>query len=252
MVGIEKLVERFFRGLDGIVDDLLENQQDDLLTSIRDVKHIAHNTLRPNMGNADGWPWISEYMIFHVFRRTIEREIGSEFEAESLSPKLCVFVNPEKEFTLGHGIAVKQLLKGSSGSSDKFWNLKPDVCLVYRNRIILTVEVKTAVRDKEELIEAFNKLARIQKRSSQKPRSRAFFVSYAPSLRATPDKDVVRAYRDFYIAKGRYVGRFDHKSSSLTGSDLFKVRDVHQRKMKLLKLEDCLGKVRKLLGKLPS
>lgn len=251
MVGIEKLVERFFRGLDGIVDDLLENQQGDLLTSIRDVKHRAHNTLRPIMGNAEGWPWISEYMIFHVFRRTIEREIGSEFEAESISATSWVFVDSEEEFTLGHSIPLKQLLKGSSGSSDKSWGLKPDICLVHRNRIILTVEVKTTVRDKEALIEAFNKLTRIQKRSSQRPRSRAFFVSYAKTLEVTPVYSVKKAYRDFYMEKGRYVGRFDDESS-LKGSDLFQERDVHQRKMKLLKLEDCLGKVEKLLGKLPS
>ncbi len=245
---IESLVKKLFCGLDVIVDDLRENQQeDDLLKSLRDIKHRAHKTLRPTMGNAEGWPWISEYMIFHVFRRTIERVIGSEFKAKRLTEKSYIFEDSKEEFKLGHSIPLKQLL---NGSSDWLQKKKPDICLVHRNRIVLTVEVKTTVKRKKDFMQELKKLTRIQKEQSWKnPRSRAFFVSYAPTLKVEVDEDVVRAYREFYKVKGRYVGRFDDKSS-LNDNELFRERDNRDNRMKLLRLEDCLEKIEELLGKL--
>lgn len=245
-MGIESLVEDFFSGLDVIVDDLLKKTQGDLLKSLRDIHHNTHNILRPNMGNADNWSWLSEYMIFHVFRRTIEKTIESKLSPKRLTPKCWVFEDSEEKFTLGHGVPLKQLL---DVPYDNLWDLKPDICLVHRNRIILTVEVKTAVKKKKALIRDFNKLTWIQERFSKKrPPSRAFFVSYASTLKVTPDENVVGAYKEFHKAKGRFVGRVDD-DSSIEDNTLFS-ESCSRRRMKLISLEVCLKRVKELLEKL--
>lgn len=240
------LVRKFFDKIEGRIDYLLGNQErkKDLMASLRDITRESEKTLRPIIGTSAGWPWFAEHIVFHVVRRTIERTIGSDLEAIEQSPwKRRVFVDRERKFTLGHDVPLKQLLNSDSSMQ------RPDICLVHRKRIILTVEVKTAVAVPKILVDAFEKLTRIQKREpQQRPRSRAFFVSYAPTLQVKPHA-VVASYRKFYEAKGRYVGRFD---SDLKASPLFANRDSRGSKMELVRLENCLEKVEELLGKLPN
>ena len=245
---VKRHVKTFLRGIDRMVDVLLDNPSADLMTALPQIKREAGETLRPIMGTSAGWSWLSEYMLFHAFRRTIEETIGSKLEA--IEPprgrKRWVFVDSTGEFVLGHDTTLAQLL--NKESSDMFWNQTPDICLVHRKRIMLTVEAKTSIIKFEKLNGVFRKLTSIQERAKKRPRSLAFFISYARSLEAKPQK-VVNSYRKFYEAGGRYVGRFDH---NLATNPLFTELDSRGRRMKLLRLEDCLKKVKLLLGYLTN
>lgn len=247
-MGVERHVRKLFRGIDEIIDDSLDNHKGCLLASLNVIRHEALEALRTSTGTAQGWAWIAEYMIFHVVRRTIERKINSEFRIKPIlsdEEKSYVFEDPEEEFILGHGIPLNQLL---NDYSDPFLKREPDICLLYKKSIILTVEVKTSVTESSVLQRTLTTLTGIQKRGRRRPRSRAFFVTFGRTLEASPTA-VLREYKEFYNAKGRYVGRFD---INLKGNPLFQELDNQGRKMKLLRLEECLRKVEKLLEKLPN
>jgi len=243
-MGIERSVNKFFRRLDEAIESKLDGEEGNLLPSLNVLRHKALDSLRANTGNADGWSWIAEYMILHVVRRTIERTMGFEFEIRDLQERPYVFIDPDKQFSLGASIPLYQLL---NDSSDEFLKRKPDICLLYRERFILSLEVKTTIPNDDALKRSLTTLTGIQERGWQKPQSRAFFVTFGRTLEVAPEK-IVKEYREFYEAKGRYVGRFNH---TLQDSDLFK--EIYKgSRMKLLSLEECLGKIETLLKKLPS
>ena len=239
-------VNDFFNELNATIESKLVNQKEELLPSLNILRHEALEKMRERTGTADGWAWIAEYMIFHVVRRTVERKLGTQFEVKPLNTKRWksyVFADPEEKFILGHSVPLKQLLDNESRG---FPRRKPDVCLVYRKRIILTIEIKTSVTKPSALQKTLRDLTTIQQWGSQKPLSKAFFVSFGRTLEVTKEA-VLDDYRTFYEANGRYVGRFDKR---LPDNSLFREIDSRGRTMKMMKLEECLTKIEHILEKL--